>query len=374
MTAMPTADDSASGGPTLDVAWNGKEILLTHLWSDACTPSGCAPHEQMFGYDPVADAWRALPLPATGESFVYTDGVALDGKWILMGGGPGSAPPGGVAGALFDPTASTWSTIPAPPLSPRTLGAVVAATTTHEVIVWGGFLESSSATTEYNDGAAYSLSKGTWRTIAPAPIPGGARGVVSWDGTRMIIVYPTTVADSTIPKPVAAAYDPSTDTWQTLPLPAVAARVNTTFTTVARSSSTRVATAMWGGFPAVTDGDLPALRDGAWFDSDTGTWTTIPDPGMTLVPTDRAWMTSFGANGRFYVWGGEESSPDRTSQTPVATGMVFDLASATWSSMPTAGAPSPRLRAIAVWTGCDAVVFGGDSTAGRGLDGARFRP
>jgi len=89
---------------------------------------------------------------------------------------------------------------------------------------------------------------------------------------------------------------------------------------------------------------------------------------------DRSWGTAFGAAGRFYVWGGQESATDSSPSYLVGDGIAYDLAGGSWSKMPSTGAPSPRRQAEAVWTACDAVVFGGLGGSDVPLSGARFRP
>jgi hypothetical protein len=273
-----------------------------------------------------------------------------------------------MGGAIFDPTTNAWTALSPAPVVPRRGFALVSATTTHELVLWGGFNEAETGDTLYADGAVFSLAKDTWRTIAPTPLPAGGTNFTTWDGARMVIVYPRTIEDGGGPQSAAAAYDPAMDAWTMLPLPAIRPRIDAA-TAGVRHGTALSASAIFGGLPFAPEDPIPGLRDGAWLDSDTGTWTTIPDPGMALYPGDIFFRTSFGGAGRFFIWGGRsDAGPD------VGTGMAFDLTSGKWSAMPTAGAPSPRESATAVWTGCDAIVLGGADLGVRLMDGALLRP
>ena len=69
--------------------------------------------------------------------------------------------------------------------------------------------------------------------------------------------------------------------------------------------------------------------------------------------------------GRFWFWGGRS---DGTGL--VATGASWDSAAESWAAMPTSNAPAPREWATVVWTGSEAIVWGGSKRN----DGKVFRP
>ena len=382
MAKVKTTDTTMKGSDSR-VAWSGRLLFDQHTWSTTpCTPGmGCTFHHEELAYDPLGDVWSMLPSVPGGDVRVYYYGASVDGKWVLFSGGLVAGHDTLMDGAIYDPTTNLWTLISPAPLVPRTEATVVALPSTHEILVWGGMNDGFSAPPgtsgfpQYTDGAAYSLVTGKWRTIATSPFTAGADPITSWDGARLIMAFPSVSSEGEMPTHAAAAYDPKADAWSTLPLPSVSARVASSFAAVDRGVGARASTAFWGGFTAITDGDMPTLRDGAWLDSSSGGWTTIPDPGLSLVPQDLTRNVAFGAKGRFYLWGGQLStSTSSGSSTLFRGGIVYDLSSGTWSRMPTAGAPSPRSNAVAVWTGCDAIVFGGWSETGWSADGARFRP
>lgn len=55
-------------------------------------------------------------------------------------------------------------------------------------------------------------------------------------------------------------------------------------------------------------------------------------------------------------------------------GAVYDIPTATWKSLPTLNAPVARAFATAVWTGSEAIVWGGQATSGVRNDGKTYRP
>jgi N-acetylneuraminic acid mutarotase len=68
------------------------------------------------------------------------------------------------------------------------------------------------------------------------------------------------------------------------------------------------------------------------------------------------------------VWGG-----DRTGWTNV--GAAYDPATDTWEVVNRTGAPSPRGRHSAVWTGSEMIIWGGQTQSGAMLsDGAAYDP
>ena len=119
----------------------------------------------------------------------------------------------------------------------------------------------------------------------------------------------------------------------------------------------------WGGHPALGDGDFwLTLHDGAAWDASTNTWQTITDPG--LPGTYRDTFATWTANGQLYVWGGA-SLEDNGDFNFFVDGAAWNGETATWQPLPPA--PLSRLAAVAVFTGCDSIVYGGQ-TAGSTLD------
>jgi streptogramin lyase len=78
------------------------------------------------------------------------------------------------------------------------------------------------------------------------------------------------------------------------------------------------------------------------------------------------------------AWGGgtADSGGDVPPATVVAAGAAYDPAADRWESLPTAPLAA-RARAIAVWTGRELVVWGGEADSGHRAqfdDGAAYTP
>jgi hypothetical protein len=102
----------------------------------------------------------------------------------------------------------------------------------------------------------------------------------------------------------------------------------------------------------------------------------------------RPWPMEGGPEGRrgaavcwtgeqVFVWGGivlgEEDSWGRP-RTPRNTGSLFDPTKQEWTPMTTDGAPSPRARSACVWTGKEAVIWGGWDGGERLIDAHAYDP
>lgn len=174
--------------------------------------------------------------------------------------------------------------------------------------------------------------------------------------------------------------------------------------------------------PLAQGGDVAAIccggpdRSGLLVDVVHGTRTAIPamprtpNPGRIpqplndgfLVPTDKRWHTrgnrwqvlpfddairsatqqqddAVASSGtHVLMWGGEQQGLDRGPQTS-GDGALFDATKDSWHRVTRTGAPTPRRGALAIWTGSDFLVVGGEARAADGnvratTDSARYDP
>jgi hypothetical protein len=126
---------------------------------------------------------------------------------------------------------------------------------------------------------------------------------------------------------------------------------------------------VWGGAAAGSP-----LDTGGRYDPVADRWTPTRSgtPGEPAARRDHAWACLPG--GDLVVWGGNVAGVVGDD----ATGARYRAATADWAPLASAGAPSPREGATAVWTGTHVVVWGGrrvqsGSTTYLG-DGARYDP
>lgn len=350
--------------------WNGARVfLIGHL-----TASGPAPMRADYyaSYDPESDSWTRLPAPPWAGARMPMSIVAGD-KLFLFGGDRFLND-----GAMYDPKTDTWSTVPPSPLEGRT-ASLAYASTTGEVIVWGGATTAGTVddNRHFNDGAAFSVATRTWRRIPDAPLTPRFSRVTFVGGKLVVLGGAQSFCDGCAHYGDGAMFDPVANVWRSLAVPDwYGARSNEVV------ENDGVARALFfGGFDRT--GDRPTTRfDGAIVDALTGALTQIPAPtDATLAHASRrsAYSSWFGA-GKLFVFGGW-AEDDRVDPRIVhwgahayySDGASFDPSTNTWTTLPPGG-PSARAFGDAVWADCEAIVFGGRVGNERFSDGKIYRP
>jgi N-acetylneuraminic acid mutarotase len=260
---------------------------------------------------------------------------------------------GSVDLAAYDPAVNSWHQLPLTPLTPRS-GAAGAWTGT-EMVVAGGHASPdglASDATPVTDGAAWHAATNTWRAIAPMPttLPGNDPTAV-WTGTEVLVWSSAPATPDTNGREVVLAYNPSTNTWRTLPSSGLTPRQG--------------AVTIWTGHQLVVWGGLNfdftyAYPDGARLDPLTGTWQRLP-----AAPVPARGFAGAAWSGRdVLLWGGQTvtSVEIRASAgfQSVGQGAAYDPVTNRWRALPL----SP-LRAksspSAVWTGHFFIVIGGSA-------------
>jgi hypothetical protein len=216
-----------------------------------------------------------------------------------------------------------WVEVPGSPLSPR-FGSH-AFWVGKEILVLGGSASDPCPPTAaclppselpLRDGAALDPETGTWRTIAPAPVPlGWASGAVQGD-----VLYIWVPADEDIPgmRRAFVSYDVESDRWEELPMPPVGG--DRTYV-LAPAEDRIVAYQSTQGFDV-----MPDLE----FDPSTRTWSELPtDP---LVPSfDRTMVWTEAGLALL----GIENVPQPGSEGPaVYRAAVLDLETRSWRRLP----------------------------------------
>jgi hypothetical protein len=111
---------------------------------------------------------------------------------------------------------------------------------------------------------------------------------------------------------------------------------------------------VWGGRSALTSGDL---NTGGLYDPASNTWTATSTAG---APSARSGATAVWTASEMIVWGGYVGF----GGTKFNTGGIYKSAPDTWTPTSTAGAPSARGSHTAVWTGSRMIVWGGSTGTG----------
>ncbi len=191
-------------------------------------------------YDPVADAWTALPSAGLPEPRRFGTAVWTGTEMIVWGGLGDSVElaTGGRLACDANGLPTSWtamSTVGAP--SARTGHSAV--WTGSKLIIWGG----QSGGANLGDGAIYDPATDTW-TALPATGAPSARSyhVAVWSGSEML-VFSGEDASGTLP--TGSAYDPLRNRWRTL---------DTATGALSRSRSTGI----WSGTQLVLFGGISA--------------------------------------------------------------------------------------------------------------------
>jgi hypothetical protein len=147
-----------------------------------------------------------------------------------------------------------------------------------------------------------------------------------------------------------AAYDPAAGAWRPL-------------STRDAPASRRAADTVWTGRDLVICGGYGdrgrALGGGACYDPRADAWRPLAAAGG---PRARRWGAVVWTRHLLVVWGGAASAPPgetRYWDVLLRDGAVYDPVADAWGALPDAGAPAPRSRPAAVWTGEELLIWGG---------------
>jgi len=172
------------------------------------------------------------------------------------------------------------------------------------------------------------------------------------DGPRGVGVVIGPRHPDTAGREVVLAYNPSANTWRTLPVSGLTPRAH------AITVWTGTELVVWGGLNA----DLTvAYGDGARLDPTTDTWRRLPP---APVPA-RGQATAVWSGHEVLLWGG-----DTATGTEVGKGAAYDPTTNTWRPLPLSPLRAKTLPA-SVWTGRFFIVIGGSSLGSPTRTGAR---
>ena len=324
--------------------WDGKEVLLS---GRVCpTKESVLGYTQTVAYDPATNTWRKLPpFPGPRGCFQGGDNAFWTGKELLLIG---------ITNAAYDPATNTWRK-----LSPGGRGSFAEVTgwTRTQTLGFGGGCCGEA----YDVVRSYTPGTNSWSDPPRSPLDGrnGVFGV--WDGKELIVAgggrEETTGFTSFA---TGAAYDPVAKTWRSIaPLPA----------------SRQDSVAVWDGTKMlVVGGDrvggdrVRYFSRGLSFDPSSNAWTPLPPMAYPRTGAAAVWTGS-----QMLVWGGVTTASRARVAPP--HGEAFDPAAGTWTPL----AESPlrgRNDPLAVWTGTQMFIWGGQATDGEVFyyNGAIYTP
>jgi len=328
-------------------------------------------------YNPTADTWSSMsavnaPTGRYGHAAIWSGSVM-----VVWGGHADSYYWSDPAyywssdlardGGRYNPTSDTWTTVrtnTAP--SPRAQCAAV--WTGSEMIIWGGYYESSYWQANWivalhdehvlNDGGRYNPASDTWSSVSTNGAPSGRYlNSTIWTGSRMVVWGGH---DLNTFLGTGGRYDPSANTW-------------TSVSTSGAPSARADHTAVWTGFQMVVWGgyDNSDLNSGGRYDPAANTWASTSATG---VPAARSQHTAVWTGSRMLVWGGYV---DLAAAHYPGLGGRYDPTNNAWTAMSTLPAgfePGARQNATALWTGSEMIIWGGENNGQFLRSGARFNP
>jgi hypothetical protein len=231
------------------------------------------------------------------------------------------------------------------------------------------YLEAYTATlsTDVRDEAGNALAPAyAWAfTTAAAPdIAAPAVSSVSPPDGSMVCAGTATRASVTFSEEV----DPATVNSQTFTLSSgtgavagsVSAESPTTFTLTPQSGlsyATSYTGTLTTGVKDLAGNALAADHSWSFATPPAGFGTWQPTPSTVLPPV--AWHAAVWTGTEMIVWGGYTQTMGQNVY--VGLGHRYDPVSNSWSETSGAGAPSPRYRHLAAWTGSEMIVWGGVS-------------
>jgi len=365
MAAAPTA---TSPRYQHSAVWTGTDMIV---WGGYGT--SLSPYVKVDGasYRLSSNTWKTIAVaPAPISAGRYLHSAVWSGTQMIVWGGYDTTYRND--GAIYDPSTDSWKAMatPATLLARREHGAVW-STTTNEMIVWGGY--GSCTGTYCGDGAAYDPALNTWTALPTSPLSPRQRPTMIWTGTEVVIWgglgAPGGVA--TYLKD-GARYDPKTRIWTRFPDPT--ADIDGRYDNVGVWSGKELL--IFGGYNSTAIASYYGRNTGARY-LPGGSWSSFAIPDDTLFGTTARRFASMGwfGNGQLWVWSGGNGSS--STGTAIDGGASYDPATDKWTTMDVTGAPTARARGSVVWTGKEAIIWGGAHYATGSTfyaDGAVFRP
>jgi N-acetylneuraminic acid mutarotase len=234
-----------------------------------------------------------------------------------------------------------------------------------KMIVWGGGAETFDS---FADGRIYDPATNKWTVVSSFNAPSGREAASAvWTGSRMIVWGGEQFKGSLEANKVLAdggVYDPETDTWT---------KTSTSGAPSPRGGHSAVWTGsemiVWGGSSkavapeGVGFGDL---NTGAIYEPVSNTWRPISKVG---APSPRDRHTALWTGSRMIIWGGDDGNSN-----DLASGGIYDPVTDSWVATSTAGAPSGRDDHAGVWTGSKMIIWGGYAGNQRTNTGGVFDP
>ena len=249
---MAPAPTTLAGRYNHTAVWTGTEMVVWGGSGSTCT--GGSYCSDGAAYNPSTNAWRMLGTSTIAGRYYHS--ALWNGSKMIVFGGYGSSCSGSYCadGAVWEPIANAWSAFKTPwPYDGRYQQMAVATGSGGTLATFfGGYGTYVSPSYYKNNGASYDDAAGVWKPIsAPSEtiLPSAKRyAACAWWGAGKLFIWGG-YGDGGV-QSNGASYDPTTDTWTSLPAGGPTARYQAT--TVWTGSEAII----WGGYGSRNDGKV----------------------------------------------------------------------------------------------------------------------
>lgn len=313
-------------------------------------------------YDPVADTWKTVPVDANTPSARVLATAVWTGSVMVVWGGGGATPATDYnTGAKYDPGTRTWSAMTTQG-APSARRAPVGYWTGSRVLFWGG---DSGAGTPQAGAWLYDPQNDVWTAASSSGEPGAVEdAATAWSGTALLVFGGQPGGSGSTD--AVYRYTPASDTWESLPI---------------GPSKRYGAFGHWDGSGFVVWGGIrpnggKALGDGSRFDpaASGGTWSDLTSSSAPQARQTHSRQTGWSARvsgGNVLLLSGRDP---KASPGDFMDGAIYSSASNTWLSVPAWPSGEDHLWAAAAWTGSEFVIWGGLDGSTPTATGERVRP
>jgi len=319
--------------------WTGAEMIV---WSGQTSASSTGTYSNSGGrYDPRTDSWVAtstaatVPKARTSHTAIWTGA-----ETIVWGGNDGSIARAN-SGGRYDPATDTWTSTSRDANVPAGRSGHVAVWSGIEMIVWGGANDNGT----FNTGGRYNPTTDSWRPTSTGTGVPSARAAHTgvWTGTEMI-VWGGGDSDT------GGRYRASTDSWT--PTSLVGAPVGRRYHTAVWTGSEMI---VWGGIASFYP-SLVVMNSGGRYHPSNDAWSPTAIDGD--IPSGRVYHAAVWTGSEMIVWGG---APSDNSTVFFADGGRYAPSKNAWLPVSIDGSvPVARQHPLAVWTGSEMIVWGGE--------------
>ncbi len=367
-TATSIGDGVPSERTRYTVVWTGREMIIWggfHRYTPYFNTGG--------RYDPVTNSWTATSIGENTPSGRQMHSAVWTGTEMIIWGGYANIDGENLylnTGGKYDPVTNSWTTTSTGDGVPAGRRMHKAVWTSTEMIIWGGYgpIDGIYLFRYWNTGGKYNPVTNSWTAISIGDgVPSGRVGhTMVWTGSEVVVWggYNGSRMNT------GGRYNPAIDHWTATTTGNGVPSERTTHTAVWTGSEMIV----WGGYSYDYENrESLYLNTGGRYDPEIDSWKATSTE--TSVPLGRVGHTAVWTGSEMIVWGGGDNVSGGTN-----TGGRYDPVSDSW--IPTYAAesvPAARFNHTTVWTGAEAIVWGGRGSYGSFDDwylntGGRYDP